>query len=78
MTPKINLLLSSITPKQKKDLLGLYKDYLYFSRGIEYLFNQEASLGLVKRFIEQVSWRDDTDMPWAFDFTNKYTCGNRE
>ena len=72
MTPKINLLLSSITPKQKKDLLGLYKDYLYFSRGIEYLFNQEASLGLVKRFIEQVSWRDDTDMPWAFDFTNKY------
>lgn len=63
--------MANITPKQKKDLLGLYKDYLYFSRGLEFVLNKEGIAGLAGRFIESVGWKEKVDLPWHFQFTTK-------
>lgn len=72
MTPQINPLLIHVTPKQKKDLLGMYQDYIYFSRGLEFIFNCGGSTGLAGKFMERVSWHSKWDMPWHFNFTDNY------
>lgn len=34
--PKLmNIYVTQMTPKQKKELLGIYQDYLYFVKGLE-------------------------------------------
>ena len=63
--------MSKLTPKQKKDLLGIYKDYLYFSRGLEIVMHQNTTSGLSSMFIEEVGWTKDMIQPWNFDFTTK-------
>ena len=68
MSPEINQLITHVSPKQKKDLLGIYKDYLYFGRGLEYILNQQSPIGIVSMFVERVGWVKDMEMPWWITF----------
>ena len=65
----INIFASQITPKQKKDLLGIYKDYIYFERGLEHAFHLNASAGLAALFMKQMNWLDKgMELRWNVNF----------
>ena len=69
MPSPINFYTSQITPKQKKDLLGIYQDYLYFERGLELAYKINSTAGLAAIFMKQMNWIDNMNMRWNFNFT---------
>ena len=69
MLPPANFYTSQITPKQKKDLLGIYKDYLYFERGMELALQINSSAGLAALFMKNMDWLDDgINLRWSVNF----------
>ncbi|MBQ8464924.1 MAG: hypothetical protein IJ545_02820 [Alphaproteobacteria bacterium] len=66
MAQQINIYAVRITPKQKKDLLGIYQDYLYFTQGLELVLKNNSADGLAYMFVQRVGW-DKTladNLPW--------------
>lgn len=68
MPSLINIFVSQITPKQKKDLLGIYKDYLYFERGLELAMQTNSTVGLATMFMDQMNWLNGIDLRWNFNY----------
>lgn len=72
MLPILNTCVGKITPKQKRDLLGIYQDYLYFSRGFETIIKSNTMLTLSGFFIEQVGWINGQTPPWYTIFASDF------
>ena len=71
MPSPINIYTSQVTPKQKKDLLGIYQDYLYFERGLELAMQINSTAGLAAMFMEQMGWiGTKMEMRWIFNFAS--------
>lgn len=55
--PKLmNIYVTQVTPKQKKKLLGIYQDYLYFVKGLELTLQKNNLDELSYRFVERHNW----------------------
>ena len=64
MPSPINIYASQITPRQKKDLLGIYQDYLYFIRGVEYSLQVNTHAGLAAMFMKHMNWLTGMELRW--------------
>ena len=66
MSQQINIYAAQITPKQKKDLLGIYQDYLYFSQGLELVLKNNNTDSLAYMYVEKIGWNEETikNLPW--------------
>ncbi len=72
MPHQINISTHTVTSEQKKDLLGIYQDYLYFERGLEIILQAKSIDGLAYEYIKQAGLARDTDkMPWHMSPTDK-------
>ncbi len=74
MLPQINMYSTSVTPKQKKNLLAMYEDYLYFSRGLEMIAQKFSTLEMATHQILQMYGSPKIDFPWHIEYANKYEC----
>ena len=73
MSSQINIYTANVTPKQKKELLGIYQHYLYFERGLELIFKHNDLDHLSYLFITRIGWdKESLSLPWKFMPTNKY------
>ena len=70
MAPTINVSTHKVTAKQKKDLLGIYQDYLYFMRGIEMILQVRTIDGLAGSFMADSGW-SNMSIPWQIGNTSK-------
>lgn len=72
MSSQINIYTARMTPKQKKDLLGIYQDYLYFVRGLEATFHFNNADDLSYMFFKRYDWESGKDdiIPWKIKYTN--------
>lgn len=72
MLPQINMYSVSVTPKQKKNLLAMYEDYLYFSRGLEMIAQRFSTPEMATHQIIQMYGSPKIDFPWNIEYANKY------
>lgn len=74
MPQQINIYVSQMTPKQKKELLGIYQDYLYFVKGLEMTLKNNDYDYLSYMFINRHQWEslDEHSIPWQFKYTEFY------
>ena len=74
MPQQINIYVSQMTPKQKKELLGIYQDYLYFVKGLEMILKNNDYDHLSYMFINRHQWEsfDEHSIPWQFKYTEFY------
>ena len=58
-----------MTPKQKKELLGIYEDYLYFQRGMELVLKNNSATDLSYMLITKNQWEtmDRQVVPWKIE-----------
>jgi len=61
-----NIYASQMTPKQKKELLGIYEDYLFFERGLELMLKNNSAADLSYMVITKTQWEslDEEVIPW--------------
>ena len=73
MSPQINIYIPAITPKQKKDLLGIYQDYLYFAQGLELVIKKNSIDNLAYMFMKRVGWNVETikNLPWRLSWADE-------
>lgn len=72
MVPQINIYATQMTPKQKKDLLGIYQDYLHFVRGLEATFQFNNAEYLSYMFFKKYDWEtvNGKVIPWKIIYTD--------
>lgn len=80
MSPLINMYSASITPKQKKNLLAMYEDYLYFSRGIEMAAQRSSVQGMAAWQLMQMAGSKQIEkrVPWKVEYASIYERQNYE
>ena len=69
--PKLmNIYVTQMTPKQKKELLGIYQDYLYFVKGLELTLQKNNLDELSYKFIERHDWESgfSQELPWQISY----------
>ncbi len=73
MSPQINIYTAAMTPKQKKDLLGIYQDYLYFTQGLELIVKSNSIENLAYMFMKRVGWDVEAikNLPWHLSWADK-------
>ena len=69
MSRLMNIYASQMTPKQKKELLGIYEDYLYFQRGMELVLKNNSAADLSYMLITKNQWEtlDGQVVPWKIE-----------
>lgn len=63
---KINIFDTLLTPKQKNNLLGIYKDYMQLVRGLEYIAQVRGVFHMSGVLMQNLYGEPRFNMPWKF------------
>ena len=70
MLSRINIYTANMTPKQKRDLLGIYLDYLHYIQGLELVLKNNTIDYLAYMFMQRVDWDAEAikKLPWRLSW----------
>ncbi|MBO6281125.1 MAG: hypothetical protein J6N49_01195 [Alphaproteobacteria bacterium] len=69
---KINIFDTLLTPKQKNNLLGIYKDYMQFVRGLEYVAQVRGPYHMSGMLMQSLYGKPIYHMPWHFSRVTEF------